>query len=221
MQIVCFFNKYINPAISQHRTYGYCIQIELVVFCGFISLHSYRVRDGSVPLYSDTDELARGTATIALSIGQRLCVDIGRVEIIATAQNLNEHFPDELLYTGSGQTDMLLDQQVRLEVVMQPIREVVKLLPLAFIGAGDFASERFLLKARVPYAVHIEYREAITVDLIDSINGDRVEHLLQVTGDERERVSLSRTFNLHNTKEVFLHIRDTSKAWYIEIHEGE
>ncbi|MBT4976536.1 MAG: hypothetical protein HOL51_15205 [Gemmatimonadetes bacterium] len=190
-------------------------------FAGLLAFILIGCGDGSVPLYSDTDELARGTATIALSIGQRLCVDIGRVEIIATAQNLNEHFPDELLYTGSGQTDMLLDQQVRLEVVMQPVREVVKLLPLAFIGAGDFASERFLLKARVPYAVHIEYREAITVDLIDSINGDRVEHLLQVTGDERERVSLSRTFNLHNTKEVFLHIRDTSKAWYIEIHEGE
>ena len=151
-------------------------------FAGLLAFILIGCGDGSVPLYSDTDELARGTATIALSIGQRLCVDIGRVEIIATAQNLNEHFPDELLYTGSGQTDMLLDQQVRLEVVMQPVREVVKLLPLAFIGAGDFASERFLLKARVPYAVHIEYREAITVDLIDSINGDRVEHLLQVSG---------------------------------------
>ena len=69
--------------------------------------------------------------------------------------------------------------------------------------------------------MHIEYREAITIDLIDSINGDRVERLLQVTRDERERVSLSRTFNPHNTKEVLLHIRHTSKAWYIEIHEGE
>ena len=54
---------------------------------------------------------------------------------------------DELLYTGSGQTDVLFEQQVRLEVMLQPVREVVKLLPLAFMGAGDFASERFLLKA--------------------------------------------------------------------------
>jgi hypothetical protein len=133
--------------------------------------------DGSV-LHSETEEPARGTAIIALNISQGLCVDIGRVEIIATDPDLDEHFPDvlldsglrtgmidlpvgknraltvnaydtadELLYTGSGQTDVLFEQQVRLEVMLQPVREVVKLLPLAFMGAGDFASERFLLKA--------------------------------------------------------------------------
>ena len=62
-------------------------------FAGLLAFILIGCGDGSVPLYSDTDEPARGTATIALSISQRLCVDIGRVEIIATAQDLDEHFP--------------------------------------------------------------------------------------------------------------------------------
>ena len=127
---------------------------------------------------------------------------------------------DELLYTGSGQTDITAGQQVRIEIIMQPVREVVERLSLVFIGIKAAATERFVLKSQIPYVIRIEYRQAITVDLIDEIFGNRVERLLEEAGDERELSLFTRTLMLEDTGGFFLYIRNTSKPWFIEITGG-
>jgi hypothetical protein len=127
---------------------------------------------------------------------------------------------DELLYTGSGQTDITAGQQVRIEIIMQPVREVVERLSLVFIGIEAAATERFVLKSQIPYVIRIEYRQAITVDLIDEIFGNRVERLLEEAGDERELSLFTRTLMLEDTGGFFLYIRNTSKPWFIEITGG-
>ena len=52
--------------------------------------------DRSVPLHPIRAGPARSTAATLLTINQGLCINIGRIEMYATAPDLDEHFPDVL-----------------------------------------------------------------------------------------------------------------------------
>ena len=82
--IVCSFNEYSSPAIFQHRTYCYRIQIESAIFYPFVNLRSYRVQRQVCPAAPDKSR----TGVIELPVG-------GNRELTVKAS-------DELLYTGSG-----------------------------------------------------------------------------------------------------------------------
>ena len=53
--------------------------------------------DRSVPLHPIRAGPARSTATILLTINKGLCINIGRIEMSATAPDLDAHFPDVLM----------------------------------------------------------------------------------------------------------------------------
>ena len=126
----------------------------------------------------------------------------------------------QAVYAGQARVDVPADGWVAVEIDLAHTNPQARCVELAYAGAGAGSSERFPLEAGLSYVVRARYRGAITVDLLDAFNGDRVERLLEERADTDEETLVSRVFTVGERLGFFLRITGAESAWRVEIQGG-
>jgi hypothetical protein len=127
---------------------------------------------------------------------------------------------DQLAYSGAIRAEIPAAGLVPVDIVLAPLNKGAQCLSLVYVGEGEGASERFVLEAGVSYVVQARYSRAITVDLVDAVNGAGVARLLQEVGEGDGISTVARVFSVPGRLEFFLIVRDTDGVWRVEVQGG-
>ncbi|NKB69648.1 MAG: hypothetical protein GKR89_21465 [Candidatus Latescibacteria bacterium] len=197
----------------------------------------------SAPTEANSNQF--GTVSISLNFPETLQVAPSRIEVVVTGTDTVDLYSErqlysgrqfeglrisagrnrlfvlkayddagELAYTGVAQADIAANEQIHLDIDFWPLD---RRLSLMSAGIGEGASERFALKAQIPYIFRIRYIRQITVELIDALTGARIAVILDESGLSQFDVRTFRIVQLDASASFFLLVRNTEKVWRIDI----